>query len=165
MVRLSLCKASNLKSVKITDGGCSISELTSTLSTWVQNDAEYQVRAFVVSARVLAGNPNSSLRSWSKIWQGVGSRIHDIPVPTSIHIHTKKSRIDFKIFLLIYKVIRGQVPTNLLHSQNAGLLWVLNLKSAIGGRAFSNQNQVWEADSLCTYKIRPKTSLYQKVYQ
>uniref|UniRef100_A0A4W6G917 Reverse transcriptase domain-containing protein n=1 Tax=Lates calcarifer TaxID=8187 RepID=A0A4W6G917_LATCA len=65
-------------------------------------------------------------------------------------------------------------PTRTLRSQNAGLLVVPRVsKSRMGGRAFSYQApllwnllpvSVREADTLCTFKSRLKTFLFDKAY-
>ncbi|TWW61852.1 hypothetical protein D4764_04G0004990 [Takifugu flavidus] len=108
------------------------------------------------------------------------------PVLASLHWLPIKSRIIFETLLLTYKVLRGLAPSYLeelvipyqlnkpLRSQNAGLLVVPRVsRGRMGGRAFSYQGpllwnqlpvQVREADSIATFKIRLKTSLFEKAY-
>ncbi|XP_065326144.1 uncharacterized protein LOC134624237 [Pelmatolapia mariae] len=100
--------------------------------------------------------------------------------------HSVKSRFEFKILLLTYKVLNNQAPSYLndlvvpyhpiraLRSRSAGLLVVPRVfKSRMGGRAFSfqapllwNQLPVWirETDTISTFKIRLKTFLFAKAY-
>ncbi len=97
-----------------------------------------------------------------------------------------KSKIEFKVLLLTYKALNGQVPLCLkelivpyypsrsLRSQNAGVLVVPRIsKMSLGGRAFSCQApllwnqlpvQVREADTLSTFKSGLKTFLFGKAY-
>ena len=142
---------------------------------------------------LLSGCPNKSLKTLqliqnaaARVLTGTRKREHITPILASLHWLPVKSRIEFKILLLTYKTLNGQAPsylkeliipyypTGTLRSQDAGLLVVPRVsKSKMGARAFSyqapllwNQIPVWvrEADTLCTFKNRLKTFLFDKAY-
>ncbi len=97
-----------------------------------------------------------------------------------------KHRIDFKILLITYKALNGLAPQYLsellshyspsrpLRSQNSGHLIIPRIsKSTAGGRSFSYlapklwnnlPNTVREADTLCQFKSRLKTHLFNLAY-
>ncbi len=96
------------------------------------------------------------------------------------------NRIDFKILLITYKALNGLAPQYLsellshyspsrpLRSQNSGHLIIPRIsKSTAGGRSFSYlapklwnnlPNTVREADTLCQFKSRLKTHLFNLAY-
>ena len=102
-----------------------------------------------------------------------------------MHWPPVKSRKEFKILLLTFKSLNNMAPlylkelivpyqpTSTLRSQNSGLLVVPKVsKSRVGARAFSYQApllwnhlplSVREADTICTFKSRLKTFLYEPV--
>ncbi|XP_025758871.1 uncharacterized protein LOC112843875, partial [Oreochromis niloticus] len=172
-----------------------ISKIRNILS---QSDAEKLVHAFITSRldycnSLLSGCPKNSLKSLqliqnaaARVLTGTRKREHISPVLASLHWLPVKSRIEFKILLLTYKVLNNQAPSYLndlvvpyhpiraLRSCTAGLLVVPRVfKSRMGGRAFSfqapllwNQLPVWirETDTISTFKIRLKTFLFAKAY-
>jgi len=102
-------------------------------------------------------------------------------------IWTQESHcIDFKILLITYKALNGLAPQylsellshysppRLLRSQNSGHLIIPKIsKSTAGGRSFfylapkllnNLPNSVWEADTLCQFKSRLKTHLFNLAY-
>ena len=113
-------------------------------------------------------------------------REHITPVLASLHWLPVKSRIEFKILLLTFKALNNMAPlylkelvvpyqpTRALCSQNSSLLVVPTVsKSRVGARAFSYQApHLWnhlplsvrEADTICTFKSRLKTFLFDKAY-
>uniref|UniRef100_A0A3P8PIB2 Pyrin domain-containing protein n=1 Tax=Astatotilapia calliptera TaxID=8154 RepID=A0A3P8PIB2_ASTCA len=140
---------------------CNISKVRNILS---QSDAEKLVHAFITSRLdycnlLLSGCPKNSLKSLqliqnaaARVLTGTRKREHISPVLASLHWLPVKSRIEFKILLLTYKVLNNQAPSYLndlvvpyhpiraLRSRSAGLLVVHRVfKSRMGGRAFSFQ--------------------------
>ncbi len=111
---------------------------------------------------------------------------HISPVLSTLHWLTTKHRIDFKILLITYKALNGLAPQYLsellshyspsrpLRSQNSGHLIIPRIsKSTAGGRSFSYlvpklwnnlPNTVREADTLCQFKSRLKTHLFNLAY-
>ncbi len=105
-----------------------------------------------------------------------------LTVLSTLHWLPTKHRIDFKILLITYKALNGLAPQYLselllhyspsrpLHSQNSGHLIIPRIsKSTAGGRSFSYlapklwnnlPNTVREADTLCQFKSRLKTHLF-----
>ncbi len=101
-------------------------------------------------------------------------------------VWSNKHRIDFKILLITYKALNGLAPQYLsellshyspsrpLRSQNSGHLIIPRIsKSTAGGRSFSYlapklwnnlPNTVREADTLCQFKSRLKTHLFNLAY-
>ena len=97
-----------------------------------------------------------------------------------------KHCIDFKILLITLKALNGLAPPYLskllsyyspprpLRSQNSGNLIIPRIsKSTAGGRSFSYlapklwsnlPYTVWGADTLCQYKSRLKTHLFNLAY-
>uniref|UniRef100_A0A669DT12 Reverse transcriptase domain-containing protein n=1 Tax=Oreochromis niloticus TaxID=8128 RepID=A0A669DT12_ORENI len=174
---------------------CNISKIRNILS---QSDAEKLVHAFITSRldycnSLLSGCPKNSLKSLqliqnaaARVLTGTRKREQISPVLASLHWLPVKSRIEFKILLLTYKVLNNQAPSYLndlvvpyhpiraLRSHTAGLLVVPRVfKSRMGGRAFSfqapllwNQLPVWiqETDTISTFKIRLQTFLFAKAY-
>ncbi|XP_030580839.1 uncharacterized protein LOC115777144, partial [Archocentrus centrarchus] len=172
-----------------------ISKIRNILS---QSDAEKLIHAFITSRvdycnSLLSGCPKSSLKSLqliqnaaARVLTGTRKREQISPILASLHWLPVKSRIEFKILLLTYKVLNNQEPSYLkdlivpyhpnraLLSQTAGLLVVPRiLKSRMGGRAFSfqapllwNQLPAWiqETDTLSIFKIRLQTFLYDQAY-
>ena len=118
---------------------------------------------------------------------GTRKRDHISPSLASLHWLPVKYRIEFKTLLLTYKALNGQAPQYLkelinpykpnrtpVRSQYAKTLTVPKIsKVTIGGRAFRSQApQLWNllpasvrgADTLCTFKTRLKTFLYDRAY-
>ncbi len=97
-----------------------------------------------------------------------------------------KHRVDFKIVLITYKALNGLAPQylsellshysppRLLRSQNSGHLIIPRIsKSPASGRSFfylapklwnNLPNTVREADTLCQFKSRLKTLLFNLAY-
>ncbi|XP_070840477.1 uncharacterized protein, partial [Chaetodon trifascialis] len=142
---------------------------------------------------LLSGCPNSLLNilqllqnAAARVLTKTRKRDHISPILATLHWLPVKFRMEFKILLLTYKAINGQAPsylkelivpycpTRTLRSQNAGLLMVPKVsKSRTGVRAFSYQSPLlWnhlpvfvrEADTVSTFKSRPKTFLFDKAY-
>ncbi len=121
----------------------------------------------------------------SKPFHGRCNIHHSPPSPYSHWLPTKH-RIDFKILLITYKALNGLAPQYLsellshyspsrpLRSQNSGHLIIPRIsKSTAGGRSFSYlapklwnnlPNTVREADTLCQFKSRLKTHLFNLAY-
>ncbi len=115
-----------------------------------------------------------------------GSMTHISPVLSTLHWLPTKHRIDFKILLITYKALNGLAPQFLsellshyspscpLRSQNSGHLIIPKIsKSTAGGRSFSYlvpklwnnlPNTVREAETLCQFKSRLKTHLFNLAY-
>ncbi|MGL5674454.1 MAG: reverse transcriptase family protein, partial [Plesiomonas shigelloides] len=111
---------------------------------------------------------------------------HISPVLSKLHWLPIKHRIDFKILLITYKALNGLAPQylsellmhysppRLLRSQNSGQLLIPRIsKSTAGGRSFSYlAPKLWnnlpsivrEADTLCQFKSRLKTHLFNLAY-
>ncbi len=111
---------------------------------------------------------------------------HISPVLSRLHWLPTKHRIDFKILLMTYKALNGLAPQYLsellshyspprpLRSQNSGRLIIPRIsKSTAGGRSFSFlapklwnnlPNTVREADTLCQFKSRLMTHLFNLTY-
>ncbi len=111
---------------------------------------------------------------------------HISSVMSTLHWLPIKHRIDFKILLITYKALNGLDPQYLsellshyspprqLRSQNSGQLIITRIsKSTAGGRSFfylapklwnNLPNTVREADTLCQFKSRLKTHLFNLAY-
>ncbi len=111
---------------------------------------------------------------------------HISPVLSTLHWLPIKHCIDFKILLMTYKALNGlapqylsellshYIPSRPLRSQNSGRLIIPRIsKSTAGGRSFSYlapklwnnlPNTVREADTLCQFKSRLKTHLFNLAY-
>ncbi len=111
---------------------------------------------------------------------------HISQVLSTLHRLPIRHRIDFKILLITYKALNGLAPQYLsellshyrpprpLRSQNSGHLIIPRiLKSTAGSRYFfylvpkfwnNLPNTVREADTLCQFKSRLKTHLFNLVY-
>ncbi len=111
---------------------------------------------------------------------------HISPVLSTLHWLPNKHRIDFKIFLITYKALNGLAPqylsellshhspSHLLRSQNSGHLITPRIsKSTAGGRSFfylvpkfwnNLPNTVQDADTLCQFKSRLKTHIFNLAY-
>ncbi len=111
---------------------------------------------------------------------------HISPVMSTLHWLPIKHRIDFKILLITYKALNGLAPQylsellshysppSLLWSQNSGHLIIPRIsKSTAGGRSFfylasklwnNLPNTVREADTLCQFKYRLKSHLFNLAY-
>ncbi len=105
---------------------------------------------------------------------------------STLHWLPTKHRIDFKILLITYKALNGLAPQYLsellshyspsrpLRSQNSGHLIIPRIsKSTAGGQIFflfsaqtleQSTNTVREADTLCQFKSRLKTHLFNLAY-
>ena len=142
---------------------------------------------------LLSGSSRKSLKTLQLV-QNAAARVltrtkkreHITPVLASLHWLPVKSRIEFKILLLTFKALNNMAPlylkklvvpyqpTRALRSQNSNLLVVPTVsKSRVGARAFSYQApHLWnhlplsvrEADTICTFKSRLKTFLFDKAY-
>ncbi len=110
---------------------------------------------------------------------------HISPVLSTLYWHYSQYS-DFKILLITYKALNGLAPQYLsellsqyshshpLRSQNSGHLIIPRIsKSTAGGRSFSYlapklwnnlPNTVREADTLCQFKSRLKTHLFNLAY-
>ncbi len=109
---------------------------------------------------------------------------HINPVLSTLHWLPIKHRIDFKILLITCKALNGLAPQYLsgllshysppypLRSQNSGYHREIS-KSTAGGRFFSYfapklwnnlPNTFREADTLCQFKSRLKTHLFNLAY-
>ncbi len=108
------------------------------------------------------------------------------PVLSTLHWLHIKHRIDFKILLITFKALNGLAPQYLSEllshyspshpprSQNSGHLIIPRIsKSTAGSRSFfylapklwnNLPNTVREADTLCRFKSRLKTHLFNLVY-
>ena len=111
---------------------------------------------------------------------------HISPVLLTLHWLPIEHRIDFEIWFIIYKALNGLAPQYLnklllhynpprpLHSQNSGNLIIPRIsKSTAGSRSFSYlapkfwnnlPNMVRLADTLCQFKSRLKTHLFNLAY-
>lgn len=111
---------------------------------------------------------------------------HISPVLSTLHWLPIEHRIQFKIMLMTYKALNGLAPQYLsdlifhynpsrpLRSQSSGQLVIPRIiKSSAGGRSFSYlAPKLWnnlpsvvrEADTLCQFKSRLKTHLYNLAY-
>ncbi len=111
---------------------------------------------------------------------------HISPVMSTLHWLPIKHCIDFKILLITHKALNGLAPQYLselllhyshprpLRSQNSGHLIIPRIsKSTAGGRSFfylapklwnNLPNTVREADTLCQFRSRLKTHLFNLVY-
>ena len=142
---------------------------------------------------LLSGSSRKSLKTLQLV-QNAAARVltrtkkreHITPVLASLHWLPVKSRIEFKTLLLTFKALNNMAPlylkelvvpyqpTRALRSQNSSLLVVPTVsKSRVGARAFSYQApHLWnhlplsvrEADTICTFKSRLKTFLFDKAY-
>ncbi len=122
----------------------------------------------------------------ARVLTRTGKYEHISPVLSTLHWLPTKHRIDFKISLISYKALNGLAPQYLsellshyspsrpLRSQNSGHLIISRIsKSTAGGRSFSYlapklwnnlPNTVREADTLCQFKSRLKTHLFNLAY-
>ncbi len=111
---------------------------------------------------------------------------HISPVMSTLHWLPIKHRIDFKILLITYKALNGLAPQylselllhyrppHLLRFQNSGYSIIPRIsKSTAGGRSFfylapklwnNLPNTVREADTICQFKSRLKTHLFNLAY-
>ncbi len=114
------------------------------------------------------------------------TRKYDHISPVTLHWLPIKHRIDFKNVLITYKALNGLAPQYLselllpyspsrpLRSQNSGHLIIPRIsKSTAGGISFfylapklcnNLRNNVREADTLCLFKSRLKTYLFNLAY-
>ena len=143
---------------------------------------------------LLAGCPSKSLKSLqliqnaaARILTGARRRDHITPSLESLHWLPVRYRIEFKILLLTYKALNSLAPLYLeelivprktarsVRSQYVNMLEVPKKipKARSGARAFKYQApQLWNllpasvrgADTLCIFKTRLKTFLYDKAY-
>ncbi len=129
----------------------------------------------------LLKKPQQIPRVFAHTW-----RIKLILILSTLHWLPTKHRIDFKILSITYKALNGLAPQYLsellshysppwpLRSQNSGRLIIPRIsKSTAGGRSFSFlapklwnnlPNTVREADTLCQFKSRLKTHLFNLTY-
>ncbi len=142
----------------------------------------------------LLGGCSECLINKLQLVQNAASRVltrtrkydHISPVLSTLHWRPIKHRIHFKILLITYKALDGLAPqylsellshyspSRLLPSQNSGHLIIPRIsKSSVGGRSFSYlalklwnnlPNAVREADTLCQFKSRLKTHLFNLAY-
>ncbi len=126
------------------------------------------------------------LKNISKMRPMLSMSNAEISVLSTLHWLPIKHRIDFKILLITYKALNGLAPQYLgellshysppcpLRSQNSGHLIIPRIsKSTTGGRSFfylasklwnNLPNTVREADTLCQFKSRLKTHLFNLAY-
>ncbi len=143
------------------------------------SNAEILIHAFMTSrldyCNALLGGCSARLINKLQLVQNAAARVltrtrkydHISPVLSTLHWLPTKHRIDFKILLMTYKALNGLAPQYLsellshyspprpLRSQNSGRLIKLwnNLP-----------NTVREADTLCQFKSRLKTHLFNLAY-
>ena len=143
---------------------------------------------------LLSGCPRKSLKclqlvqnAAARVLTGTKRRDHITPSLASLHWLPVESRVEFKILLLTYKALNGLAPQylrELIHSyvpsrtpvrsQYAKTLTVPKIsKVNTGGRAFRSQApRLWNllpasvrgAETLCTFKTKLKTFLFDKAY-
>ena len=143
---------------------------------------------------ILSGCPSKSLNSLqlvqnaaARVLTGARRSDHITPSLASLHWLPVKYRIEFKVLLLTYKAYHGLAPQYLeelieprstarpVRPQYANMLVVPKKipKARTGARAFKYQApQLWNllpvsvrtADTLCVFKSRLKTFLYDKAY-
>ena len=142
---------------------------------------------------LLGGSPARLINKFQLV-QNAAARVltrtrkyeHISPVLSALHWLPIKQRIHFKILLITYKSLNGLAPqylsdllthyspSRLLRSQNLDQLIIPRiLKSTAGGRSFSYlapklwnslPNIVREANTLCQFKSRLKTHLFNLAY-
>ncbi len=155
------------------------------------SNAETFIHAFMTSRLDYC---NALLGGCSALIQNAAARVltrtrkydHNSPVLSTLHWLPIKHHIHFKILLITYKALNGLAPqylsellshyspSRLLRSQNSGHLIIPRItKSTAGGRPFSYlasklwnnlPNTVREADTLCQFKYRLKTHLFNLAY-
>ncbi len=159
---------------------------TSNAETFLTSSLDY--------CNALLGGCSACLINKLQMVQNVAARVltrtrkydHISPVMSTLHWLPIKHCIDFKILLITYKALNGLAsqylsellshysPSRPLSSQNSGDLIIPRIsKSMAGGRYFfylapklwnSLPNTVREADTLCQFKSRLKTHLFNLAY-
>ncbi len=142
----------------------------------------------------LLGHCSANLINKLQVVQNAAARVftrtrkydHISSVLSTLHWLPTKYRIDFKILLITYKALNGLAPQYLselvshyspphpLQSQNSGHLIIPRIsKSTAGSRSFfylapklwnNLPNTVRKADTLCQFKFRLKTNLFNLAY-
>ncbi len=166
-----------------------ISKLRPMLST---SNVEMLIHAFMTSrldyCNAVLGGCSACLINKLQLVQNAAARVltrtrkydHISPVLSTLHWLPIKHRIDFKILLMTYKALNSLAPQYLSEllshyiPQNSGHLIIPRIsKSTAGGRSFSYlapklwnnlPNTVREADTLCQFKSRLKTHLFNLAY-
>ncbi len=153
----------------------------------------FKLQFYILSALAFPGNRTHDLGVGSAMLYHLSYRKartrkydHVSLVLSTLHWLPIKLRIDFKILLISYKALNGLAPQYLnellsryspplpLRSQNSGNLIIPRISnSTAGGRSFSYlapklwnnlPNTVQEADTLCQFKSRLKTHLFNLAY-
>ncbi len=155
------------------------------------SNAETLINAFRTSrldyCNALLGGCSARLINKLQLVQNTAARVltgtrkydHISPVLSILHWLPVKHRIDFKILLITYKTLNGLAPQYLnellshyspphpLCSQNSGNLIIPGIRyfSYLAPKLLNNlPNIVREADTLCQFKSRLKTHLFNLAY-
>ncbi len=156
------------------------------------SNAEMLIHAFMTSRLDLLGGCSARLIKKLQLVQNAAARVltrtrkYEHISLSRLHWLPVEYHIDFIILLITYNALNGLAPQYLsellshyspprsLRSQNSGHLIIPRIsKSTAGGRSFfylalklwnNLPNRVWEADTLCQFKSRLKTHLFNLAY-